>query len=61
MKLRSSVVTTSSTPKRVFSTAGPRSSKAPAAMAAIIRIGMSRKDGSGSAPVPSTTVTTAPI
>ena len=54
------VVTTSSTPKRVFSTAGPSSSNAPAAMTATMMTGMRMGAGKGSAPVPSTTVTMPP-
>ena len=61
MKFNSKVVTTSSTPNRVFSSAGPSSSKAPASIAAAMISGISSRGGSGSRPVPNTTVTTPPI
>ena len=48
MKLKSSVVTTSSTPKRTFSTAGPSSTSAPASIAASAISGRSSGAGSGS-------------
>ena len=59
-KLSSSVVTTSSTPKRVLRNVGPSSSSAPASMAAAMIIGIRSGAGSGSAPVPSTIAMIAP-
>ncbi len=58
MKLSSRVVTTSSTPSRVFSRTGPSSSAAPASIAASAESG--RTQGLPSAPVPSTTAMIAP-
>jgi hypothetical protein len=61
MKFRSSVVTTSSTPKRTLRKAGPSKVSAPPKAAAIISTGMRTSAGSGKRPVPSTMVMTAPI
>ena len=55
------VVTTSSTPKRVFRKVGTSSTSAPASIAAMAMSGSSAAEGQASAPVPSTTVTTAPM
>jgi hypothetical protein len=60
MKFRSSVVTTSSTPNFVLRTAGPSRASAPVSIAAIMISGISPADGSVTAPVPITTVITAP-
>ena len=60
MKLSSSVVTTSSTWKWVFSNAGPRSNNAPAAIAAAIINGNITKGGTGSEALPTATAVSAP-
>ena len=62
MKLSSSVVTTSSTPKRVFSSVGPSSVSAPPSIAGEQQDrNQQRRTAVAASPVPSTTVMTAPI